>query len=513
MRKIREVLRLRWDCGLPYEAIGRSCKIATGTVADYVRRAKGAQLTWESAKQLDDQELNRQLFPPPASKAGKTRPLPDWSEVHTELSKKGVTLSLLWQEYKEKHQEDGLQYSRYCDLYREWKRQLDVCMRQEHRAGERVYVDYSGLTVEVVDRDTGEVRNAEVFVAVLGASSYIYAEATWSQGLEDWISSHCRAFEYFGGVSELVIPDNLKSGVTKACRYEPDLNPTYNEMAQHYGTAVIPARVRKAKDKAKVENGVQQVQRWVLAPLRNRMLFSLGEVNREIRERLKVLNSKPLKVLGVSRLELYEKLEKPVLKALPSQRYELAQWKKASVAPDYHVEFEKHYYSVPYQLAKKKVDMRVTATTVECFYQSKRVATHRRSHLKGKFTTLTEHMPPSHQKYLEWTPDRLIRWSESIGSATAQVVNEIMRSRLHPQQGFRSCFGLFRLGKSYGKDRLEAACERAMHIKSASYKSVKSILENKLDQQPLLPLPEAPSIEHENIRGPEYFGEGRKERC
>ena len=505
MRKIREVLRLRWDCQLSYQAIGSSCNIAAGTAADYVRRAEAASLTWKKAKQLGDDKLEKLLFPPPADKAGKKRPLPDWTYVHTELSKKGVTRALLWQEYKEQHQEAGLEYSRFCDLYREWRGHLDVSMRQDHRAGERMFVDYSGLTIEVVDPETGEIKQAEVFVAVLGASNYTYAEATWGQGLEDWISSHCRAFEYVGGVSEIVVPDNLKSGVTKACRYEPDLNPTYHEMAKHYGTAVIPARVRKPKDKAKVENAVQQVQRWVLAPLRNRMLLGLGETNREIRERLKVLNRKPMKVLGVSRQELHEKVERPALKALPSQRYELALWSKARVAPDYHIEVDKHYYSVPYRLLKKELDVRVTATTVEVFFKNNSVAAHRRSYRKGQHTTVPEHMPRAHREYVEWTPQRLIRWSESIGMATAQVVKEILSSRPHPQQGYRSCFGLLRLGKSYGNDRLEAACERAMHIGSASYKSVKSILKQNLDQQLLLLPPEVPSIEHDNIRGPDYF--------
>jgi transposase len=505
MRKIREVLRLRWQCRLSFRQISRSCGIGLGTAMDYERRARAAGLSWEQASALGDDDLEGRLFPVRRGGAGSKAPLPDWSEVHAEKKRKGVTLALLWQEYKGQYP-DGLQYSRYCDLYREWKGQLDVCMRQEHRAGERMFIDYCGQTVDVVDRRTGEVREAQVFVAVLGASSYTYSEATWSQGLEDWISSHCRAFEFFDGVSELLVPDNLKSGVDKACRYEPDLNPTYADLAGHYGTAVMPARVRKPRDKAKAESGVLQVTRWILAALRKRRFFSLGELNEAIWKLLDDLNSRPLKALKVSRKELFETLERPVLKPLPSQRFEYGVWTKARVAPDYHVEVDGRFYSVPYQLVKKQIDVRATAVTVECFFKSKRVAAHRRGLRKGCHTTIPEHMPKAHQAYLEWTPQRLVRWAESIGSCTAQVVAEIMTSRPHPQQGFRSCLGLLRLGKSFGNDRLEAACERALAIRSASYKSVKSILKNNLDQQPLLLTPAEPEvIDHDNIRGPRYF--------
>ena len=506
MRKIREVLRQRWESKLTFRQIGRGCSISPGTAMDYERRARAAKLTWTKVEEMDDQKLEELLFPLPPSSSSEQQPvLPDWSEIHRERKRKGVTLVLLWQEYKARFPE-GVQYSRFCDMYREWRGQLEVCMRQEHRAGEKTFVDYCGQTANIVDRQTGEVREAQVFVAVLGASNYTYAEASWSQGLEDWISSHCRAFEFFGGVSELVVPDNLKSGVQKACRYEPDLNPTYNEMAKHYSTVIIPARVRKPRDKAKVEQGVLQTERWILAVLRNQTFFSLDELNSAIRRSLNKLNSKPLKKLKVSRMELFKKLDQPALKSMPKQRYEYAEWKKAKVAPDYHVEVDRHYYSVPYQLIKKEIDIRASASIIECFFKNKRVAAHSRNRRKGGHTTIPEHMPKPHQEYLEWTPQRLINWADKIGGFTSAVVNAVMSSRPHPQQGFRSCLGILRLGKRYGKDRLEAACERAMTIKSASYKSVKSILENNLDQQPLLiPPPQAPVIRHDNIRGPEYF--------
>jgi transposase len=505
MRKIKEILRLKWSCRLSHRQIARSCGVGRGTVCDYLSRARRAGLTWEQVVGLDDGKLEGLLFPPAAPRDGRVRPLPEWSMVSTELRRKGVTLALLWEEYKAGHPE-GYEYSRFCDLFREWLGRQSLTMRQEHRAGEKTFVDYAGMTVDVVDSETGEVRLAEVFVAVLGASSYAYAEATWSQGLPDWICSHVRAFEFFGGVTEIVVPDNLKSGVTKACRYEPDLNPTYQEMARHYGIAVIPARPRKPRDKAKVEAGVLLVERWVLACLRNRVFFSLAELNTEIRRLVDKLNGRPMRVLKRSRRELYEALDRPMLNALPDERFEYAEWGKARVNIDYHVEVDGHYYSVPYRLVRKEVEVRLSTKTVELLFASKRVAAHVRSFRRGHHTTVREHMPPAHQADAEWTPERLVRWARGAGPSVAAMVAEIMGSRPHPQQGFRPCLGLLRLGKRYGGARLESACARALHIRSASYKSVKSILEKKLDQQPLPSPPRAKRVvEHSNIRGAEYY--------
>lgn len=505
MRKIREVLRLKWKLGLSHRQVKRSVRIGYGTVCDYLLRAKIEGLSWEQVEGLSDAALEARLFPGPQARQGADqRALPDWPAVHGELKKKGVTLSLLWQEYRERHG-DGYGRSRFCQLYRIWEGRLDVCLRQDHKAGERLFVDYAGQTVGVVDRASGEVREAQIFVAVLGASSYTYAEATWSQDLKDWIGSHVRTFEALGGVSELVVPDNLKSGVTRPCRYEPEVNRTYAELARHYGVAVVPARVRKPRDKAKVEAGVLQVERWVLARLRNQRFFSLPELNACIAKLLAELNDRPLKVLGVSRRQLYEQIDRPALGALPRQPYELAEWKKVRVAPDYHVEFEGHYYSVAYRLIKKQLDLRATARTVEVFDQGKRVAAHRRDGRRGQHSTLAEHMPKAHQAYLEWTPARLIRWAEKTGRATAELVEQILLSRSHPQQGFRSCLGLLRLGKGYGAERLEAACRRALAIRGLSYQSVKSILKSGLDQEPLPETLETAAIEHGNLRGADYY--------
>jgi transposase len=502
MRKIREVLRLKWVLGLSHRQVERSVRLGHGTVAEYVRRARLAGLSWANVESQSDAELEERLFP--RQPTAVAREAPEWSKVHQELKRKGVTLALLWQEYRERDPK-GYGYSRFCELYRAWEGQLDVCLRQQYRAGEMLLVDYAGQTIEVIDHKSGEVREAAIFVATLGASSYTYAEATWSQELGDWIGSHERAFAALGGVPELVVPDNLKSGVTSPCRYEPDVNRTYAELAEHYGVAVVPARVRKPRDKAKVESGVLQVSRWILARLRDERFFSLGELNSRIAELLVELNERPLKVLRVSRRELFEQLDGPALRPLPAGPYEISDWKKVRVAPDYHVELEGHYYSVPYQLVGKQLDLRVTAQMVEVLEGGKRVAAHRRDRRRGRHTTLPEHMPKAHREYLKWTPTRLIRWAKKSGPATAGLVEQIMLSRTHPQQGFRACLGIMRLGKTYGGERLEAACRRALAVRGLSYKSVRSILASGLDQEPLEEPCEVAPIEHGNLRGASYY--------
>lgn len=505
MRKIKEVLRLRLAKGLSHRAVATSCGIGVTTAREYVVRAQAAGLSWPLPAEMDDAALDRLLFPPALGAHEAARPVPDWTAVHRELRKKGVTLQLLWQEYREAHP-DGYGYSRYCERYRAWAKRLDVTMRFEHKAGEKLFVDYAGPTMEVVNPQTGEVLEAHVFVAAQGASNYTYAEATWSEDLPDWIGAHVRAVEYFGGVNAIVVPDNTKAAVTAAHRYEPDLNKTYADWAQHYGCAVIPARALKPRDKAKVEAAVQGVERWVMAPLRKRTFFSLAELNRTLREQLDAYNLKPFQKLEGSRHSLFAALDRPALNPLPQARYELAEWKEAKVNIDYHVEVDKHRYSVPYQLVHKKVDVRSTQSTVEFFFKGKRVASHKRNVHKGRFTTLNEHMPKSHQQYAEWTPGRLIRWAQKSGEHTAALVERILESRPHPQQGFRSCLGILRLGKRYGSERLEAACRRALAIESLSYKSVESILKHNLDQKPLPERqPELPAIDHQNVRGPEYY--------
>ena len=504
MRKIREVLRLKWECGVTNRAIARSCSISHSTVGEYLQRAEAAGLSWPLPADMDEDTLFRLLFPTPAHPGAKAIPSPDRSVIHAELRKKSVTLRLLWVEYREAHS-DGYGYSHFCELYRRWAQRLKPSMRLSHKAGEKLFVDYAGQTVPMVDPTSGEIHPAQLFVAVLGASNYTYAEAHWNQDLPNWTGAHVRAFAFIGGVPEIVVPDNLKAGVKHPCRYEPDLNPTYHDLAQHYGIAIIPARPYKAKDKAKVEVGVQVVERWILARLRNRTFFTLPDLNQAIRELLDELNQRPMKHLGRSRRELFETLDQPALKPLPEQPYEFAIWKRARVNIDYHVEFERHYYSVPHTLVHKEVYLRAAQNTVEVFFNNRRVASHRRTDTPGQHTTLSEHMPPAHQHYQEWSPERFTRWAQTIGPHTTQLVQALLASRQHPQQAYRSCLGLLSLATRYGAERLEAACRRALPAGIHSYKGVKNILDAKLDQvAPEEPTPVAPTA-HENIRGHTYY--------
>lgn len=504
MRRIKDVLRLQ-AAGLSRRQVAKSCGIARSTVAEYLKRAEAAGLSWPLPASLDDTELEQRLFPPPVTIPAEQRAMPDWPLVHRELKRKGVTLQLLWDEYKAATPE-GYQYSWFCEHYRAWLGKVDVVMRQDHRAGEKLFVDYAGQTVEIVDRDTGEVKEAQIFVAVLGASNYTYAEATLTQTLPDWIGSHVRAFSYFGAVPAILIPDNIKSGVHLAHRYEPELNATYAEMGRHYGVAIIPTRSAKPRDKAKVESGVLVVERWILARLRNRSFFSVAELNAAIAELLEDLNARPFKKLPGNRKELFETLDRPAMRALPGSAYEYAEWKKVRVNIDYHVAIDKHYYSVPYQLVKEELEARVTSNIVELLHKGKRVTSHRRSRRPGRHTTVTAHMPKAHRDYAEWTPERLVRWAKETGRATAKLVETILTSRPHPQHGFRACLGIMRLGKTYGEVRLEAASRRALAIGACSYKSVESILKNGLDKKPLpATTVESPAIEHDNLRGPDYY--------
>ncbi len=505
MRKIKELLRLGAE-GLSEREISQSLKVSRSTVQRYRRRAEEAGLTWPLSEDLVDSELEARLFPPPPA-PDRARPLPTWKDIDQELRRKGVTLQLLWDEHRAVHP-DAYSYSRFCELFGEWKGTLDVVLRQEYKAGERSFVDYAGQTMPVVDRETGEVREAQIFVGALGASSYTYTEATWTQSLPDWIGSHVRMFAYFGGVTELVIPDNLRSAVNRACRYDPDKNPTYQELADHYGTAVLPARPRAPRDKAKVETAVQIVERRILAPLRDHTFFSLAELNEELGRLLEKLNDRPFQKLEGSRRSLFESLDRPALKPLPTTPYEYAEWRTAGVNIDYHIAVYDHYYSVPYQLSKKRVEVRVTATAVEAFHDGRRVAAHLRGFRKGGYTTDPSHRPKAHQQHLEWTPSRLVHWAEKTGPSTAHVVRRILDERPHPEQGYRACLGILRLGNRYGAERLEAACTRAADLPRLTYRSIQSILTNGLDR---LPSPQDDQIslqlpqEHENLRGADYY--------
>lgn len=505
VRTIKEVLRLKWSYGLSRRAISKSCGIARSTVDEYTKRARQAGLSWPLPDDLDDTALEHLLYPPEIV-SDSPRPLPVWADIHQELARKSVTLMLLWDEYKAQYPE-GYQYSQFCDLYRAYAKKLDISMRQVHHAGEKLFVDYCGQTVPVIDKSTGEVYDCQIFVAVLGASNFTYAEATYTQGLPDWASSHVRALEFIGGVPEILVPDNLLSGVTKVCRYEPGINRTYQELAVHYGAAVIPARVRKPKDKAKVEAGVQLVQRWILAALRNRTFFSLAELNAAIRELLDKLNRRPFKKLPGSRMSRFLEIDKPALRPLPAVAFEYAEWKiRKRPGIDYHIEVNDHYYSVPYQLRNEYLDVRLTESIVEAFFRSKRVASHIRSYAKGRYTTVADHMPKAHRDYAEWTPERVIRWASETGTSTAELVTAILAKNLHPQQGFRSALGIITLAKKFGKERVEAACKRALAIGGRSFKSVKSILETGMDKKPLPEQkPASQAITHSNIRGTAYY--------
>lgn len=508
MRKIREIFRLSLHCHLGNREIARSCSISPGTVGNYLSKAEEAGLTYPEIAGMADEELKRRLVGERLLVKQKDRPQPDWATIHQELKKRkktGVTRQLLWEEYKERHP-DGYELSHFYHLYNAWRRKLRVSMRQTHRAGEKLFVDYAGQSVDIVNGTTGEIRSAQIFVAVLGASNYTYAEATFSQGISDWIGSHIRALEYFGGVPALIVPDNLKTGVQKACRYEPDINATYHDFAVHYDTAVLPARVRHPRDKAKVEAGVQVVERWILARLRHRSFFSLQELNGAICALLEDLNQRPFKKLEGNRRSWFEALERESLRPLPASRYEIAEWKKARVNIDYHVELFRHYYSVPYALVGKELQIRYTAVTVELLHKGKRVASHRRDDRPGRHSTYTEHMPKNHRKYLEWSSSRILRWARTMGEATRQVVETLLASRKHPEQAYRSCLGILRLGKRFGKDRLEAACQRAIDIHGESYKSVRSILEHGLDKIPVeQDGKETMPLFHHNLRGGGYY--------
>lgn len=505
MRKFKEVLRLKYDHQLTNRKIAKSCAISHVTVGKYLELAKQAGINWSLPDDIDDHQLEQRLYSNAPREASDKPVMPPMEYLYKELKKKHVTLQLLWYEYKQNNP-DGYQYSYFCELYQRWRKHLDVSLRQEHLAGEKLFIDYAGQTVPIFNPVTGKIEiEAQIFIATLGASNYSYVEATASQKLPDWIKSHIHTLEFLGGVPHILVPDNLKSGVTHPCRYEPDVNRTYLDLAKHYSTTVIPTRPGKPRDKAKVESAVLIVERWILAALRNHRFFSLAELNRAIKEKLVEFNERPLQKLKVSRRHLFETVDKPALLMLPAHRYEYAQWKQATVNIDYHIEVEKHFYSVPYQLRGKKLDVRIAATTIEVFHKNKRVAGHRKSLVPYGHTTLADHMPKAHQKHLEWTPSRIINWAGRIGPHTQRLVTGIMQRRTHPEQGFRSCLGVMRLAKVYTPRRLESACKRSVSINSYTFKSVESILKKGLDQQPITPETRNKASVHPNLRGADYY--------
>jgi len=508
MRKSRKILKAKLKRGLSHREAAESVGVSSGSVGSVMVRAKALGLTrWEQVEPLDEGQLERLLYG--AGGPGRSRPEPDPVWIHTERQRcKSVTLELLHLEYLAAHP-DGYKYTAFCDRYRKWLKRRKLSMRQVHHAGEKAFIDYSGKTVALTDPETGEQRQAELFVAVLGASSYTFAEATWTQQLPDWTASHVRAMEFFGGTTKVWVPDQLRSGVSAPHNYDPDVNRTYAELAEHYDAIVIPARPRKPKDKAKAEVGVQVAQRYVLGRLRNETFFSLPALNERIAELLDELNDEPMKDYdGQSRRQRYELLDRPVLGALPDQRYVYADWSKERVDRDYHVDVGGHAYSVPYQLVREEVWIRASAATVEVYFRGNRVAAHRRSHEVGKATTLKKHMPAAHRAHAEVCPSQLIERAARIGPQTERLITDILDTRPHPEQGFRASLGILRLEKHYGAERLEAAATRAMLTGLRRCREMETLLKGGLDRLGTLDLvPEAdrPAIEHGNVRGAGYY--------
>ncbi len=506
MRNLREILRLKLQLGYKHRDIAKALGISASSVAVAASRARTLGLDWTAISTFDDVELETRMYGPKCH-SGAERPLPDLARIHSELSRAGVTLQVLHLEYLEQHP-DGYRYTVFCELYREWRKKRAVTMRQHHVAGDKMFADYSGKKPRLVEPTTGEVIEVELYVAVLGASSFTYAEVSLTQRVADWVKSNARALEYFGGVPNAVVPDQLKSAVTTACRYEPGIQKTFDEFAEHYDTVILPARPLKPRDKAKAEVAVQVAQRWILARMRNEVFHSIGEMNVRVRELLDDLNNRRMRVYGCSRRDLFERIERTALHPLPESRFEYADWKRVTLNVDYHVCFDDHYYSAPFTLAGEELWLRATVSAIEIFHQRKRVATHPRSHVKYRHSTNPDHMPLAHRNHAEWTPERIRHWAQSVGPNTLQLADAILKERRHPEQGYRSCLGLFRLAKKFGSERLDAACLRAFAARARSYRHVESILRNGLEHAPVLD-PEKPSngvgINHENIRGADYY--------
>lgn len=507
MRRIKEILRLKLECGLSHRQIVAALGVSLGAISKFVTLAEREGLSWAAIADQDEGQIEARLCPQVAP-AKRRRTPPDCGLIHRELRRKGVTLQLLWEEYVEAHRAEATyRYTQFCQHYKDHVGGLKRSMRQEHRAGEKLFADFAGQTLPIVDAAGGPATAAHIFVAVLGASNYTYACATAAEGMVDWIGGLVGALTYYGGVTDLIVPDNPKALILDADRYEPRANRTALDFAAHYGTVILPARPRKPQDKAKVEVGVQIVERWILARLRHRRFFSLHEVNVAVSELLDDLNRRPFKKLPGNRQEWFERLDRPVLKPLPALPYRVAFFKRCRVNIDYHVDIDGHYYSVPHTLARQEVEARLSCGTVEILYHGKRVASHAKSTRKGAHTTVADHMPAAHRAHMEWTPGRFLNWAASIGVAVTGIVRHLLTNRPHPEMGYRACLGLLSLAKQYGNERLEAACTRALVIGAPSRRSVASILKAGLDQQPL---PGTQQLEltlptHANVRGPDYY--------
>ena len=505
MRRIRDVLRLKFEAGLSDRTLAVAVGISKGAVAAYVYRARAAGLSWPLPAGLDDTALERRLFPGPPAPEAVRRAVPDWAQVERELRRRGVTRALLWQEYRAQHP-DGFGYSWFCEAYDAWKGQVSPTMRQSHVGGEKVFVDFAGDTMGVVDPGSGEVWQAKLFVACMGASNLVFAEARASETLADWLGAHVNLFTTLGGVPKFVVCDNLKAAVTNPDRHDPGLNRSYLEMAAYYGTTILPARPGKPRDKAKVEQSVLLAERWIMARLRHARFFSLAELNAAITVLTAELNARIMRGFGASRAELFASLDEPALRGLRTPPYAFARWRRCRVGLDYHVEADGHWYSVPFRLIRQLVDLRISAATVEVFHKGERVASHARvSHRRGH-TTIAEHMPSAHRRHAQWTPARLLEEAGKVGPATMALCEAVMAARPHPEQGFRTCLGILDLARTYGAARLEAACGRGVGIRARTVTSIRSILQTGLDRTFLEEEPDRqPPPWHGNIRGGGYF--------
>ena len=505
MHKIRDVLRLHFEAQLSQRQIARALSISRPGVRVTIERAMSAHLTWPLDEGMTETAAENLLYPVNKPVTTGKPPPPDWAYVRRELARKHVTRQLLWEEYRGSHP-DGIGYSHFCECFNQWLRHVDPVMRQERKAGEKLFVDYSGDTIGVIDPENGARREAQLFVAVLGASSLLYAEATWTQQLQDWIGAHVRTLEFLGGVPQLLIPDNTKTAVTKPCFFEPTIHRTFADFAAHYGMAILPARSRRPKDKAPVEAAVLHAQRRIVAKLRNRQFFSLEQLNEAIAEEVEAINDAPFQKLDGSRRSQFEEIDRVALRPLPPSAYEYAIWLSPRAGVNYHIEVEKHFYSVPHHLMRQKLSVRLTARIVEVFYGGERVASHGRMYRKYGYTTVPEHMPSNHRLYAEWNPERILRWAGTVGESVVGVCEQIMRTRPHPEQGFRACLGIMRLAKLYEKERCEAACQRALVAGTMSYRSIESILRKGLDRLPLYSVTTPdPLPNHEHVRGAEYY--------
>jgi transposase len=505
MRRIRQVLQLHFGARVSARLIALEVGVGRSTVQDYVARAMGANLGWPLPPDLTDAVLEQRLFPAPTAKPGQRRhPEPDWAALVREMKRAGVSLMILWEEYQAVHPQ-GYGYSRFCELYRAFERRLSPTMRQSHAAGHKAFVDYSGKKVPIVDPLTGEIRMAEIFIGVLGASNLTYAEASWTQTLPDWIGAHVRMFRFYGRVPRLLVPDNLKSGVNKASFYDPEVNRTYGAMAAHYSVGVLPARPRKPKDKAAVEAGVRFAQYYILGRLRNVTFFSLAECNAAIAIAVERMNGREMRRVGVSRRQLFEAVELGAMQDLPKHDYEYAEWRLARVGIDYHVEIAGFYYSVPYALIRVQVDTRATERTIEVFHQGRRVAAHPRRYGGPRHGTDPDHMPSAHRRYAEWTPERFARQARDVGPNTEALILAVLARRPHPEQGYRTCIGVLRLFRGLTADRAEAVSLRAIEVGVLSYDSIASILRHGLDRSGSPPSADGTPLLHANIRGSGYF--------